>query len=657
MSQQTLVERPLWPGRNWWLALLAILLLAGALRYPGYAFSLPYVATGEHHYMLDARLVIDFGTAKSLNMHHYPPGIISLNYALLRLWQDDTQPPTSVLGIARLVAITISMVMIVVTAMFGYHAFGDLAGLIGAGIWSITPTLLFYSRLQTADIYVSFFAILSLWLSFAGTRYRISSWTTYATYALMLAIVFKYQAILIAPLVLALPWLIGSFSWRALLGNLLRFTLFMLWLIFLTPMLEAFINPTETKLIETSWVRHVQLNELPSLSSIFTGVETTLGGLELTVVFFGLAGLLLMVRKSAAGGRLGLLYIAASALVWLVGVSLFDESAVRFYLVPVSLLLSLAGAGYASWWQLLRALPQRYPRLKLRVDALALVAFVLLVALNLPNLRVAIADARDTTLPDQRNDLATYMDETLVSGRHIAAYGGGNRTTLNRDWGGYAGLTPFPHLSPHGVPDPISQQPVEYWRAQDILYAIMSYAEYESLLADDPMGYLSETTLLKSYPPSAAHRGPAMVLLRLYPMQYPATGQLGPIHLLGYDYETEEIRAGESVSFHLYWRAEEPTVGDYVVFNHLLDAQGALVAQIDGPPLPDPLLRRGTKDWGDREEIIISREYTLVLPKTLAPGRYTLVTGFYRREDGTRLLSPMGEDSLSLTTLTVLATE
>ena len=41
-------ERPFWPRRNWWLALLAILVLAGALRYPGYDFGLPYVERDSH---------------------------------------------------------------------------------------------------------------------------------------------------------------------------------------------------------------------------------------------------------------------------------------------------------------------------------------------------------------------------------------------------------------------------------------------------------------------------------------------------------------------------------------------------------------------------------------------------------------------------------
>ena len=143
--------------------------------------------------------------------------------------------------------------------------------------------------------------------------------------------------------------------------------------------------------------------------------------------------------------------------------------------------------------------------------------------------------------------------------------------------------------------------------------------------------------------PTAA---PPWSWLLLHPIQHAATGQLGPIRLIGYELAEEEAQPGERIPFHLYWQATAATVTDYQVFNHLLDEEGNLVAQADGPPLPDPLLRRGTGAWDDPEETIYSREYVLTLPDDLATGEYTLVSGFYRRDTGQRLLAPTGEDSL-----------
>ncbi len=58
-------------------------------------------------------------------------------------------------------------------------------------------------------------------------------------------------------------------------------------------------------------------------------------------------------------------------------------------------------------------------------------------------------------------------------------------------------------------------------------------------------------------------------------------------------------------------------------------------------------------DWDDPEEIIYSREYILALPEDLPPGEYSIVTGFYRRDSEQRLLTPIGEDSLWVTTIRV----
>ncbi|MCY3835480.1 MAG: hypothetical protein OXF83_03460, partial [Anaerolineaceae bacterium] len=194
---------------------------------------------------------------------------------------------------------------------------------------------------------------------------------------------------------------------------------------------------------------------------------------------------------------------------------------------------------------------------------------------------------------------------------------------------------------------------LEQWREQGVHLAIVDHFLYHLWREDGDHPFTTQTTLLKSYPPSHAHRGPAMVVLRLYPIQHPATGQLGPIRLLGYDMTKENVGPGEALPFHLYWQAAAATQGDYQVFNHLLDAEGSLVAQADGPPLPDPLLRRGTKDWHDPDEIIFSREFLLQLPEDLAPGEYSLVTGFYHRLSGQRLLSPTGEDTLWVTLIVV----
>ena len=653
--------RPLWPGRNWWLALLAILILAGALRYPGYDFSLPYTDNiDEPNHNLAARMLVDFGTARSIGNDSYPPGIVMLNYVFIRLFHDPATPPSTVTGLVRLVAISASMGVVILLALLGYHSLGAPAGLISAGIWTIMPSFVYVSRLAVPDIFVTFFTTLAIWLVLAGTRFQRASWTTYATYMLMLAIIFKYQAVFVTPVILLAPLWNGPSYRKRVIGNMARFALFSAWLLLLTPILL----PPDPNIPINNWRQHTEVEGIPSPALLLQNLRVILAEIDPSVSFSGGFGIVLLpgwlglAFLAGNGGlvreqRFALVTIALPAAAWWVGVSLFGPAPFR-QMVPLATILTLlVGIGYARWWHLLSGLPKRYPII--RRNWLTIAALTALLMLNIPNLRDAIVNAYEATLPDQRNDLTQYMDTTLASGKHIATYD--NHKTLNRAWGGYAGLTTFPHLLPNGVPEPISGESVDHWRAQDVLYAIMPYQEYQSLLLNDPEGYLDETTLLKSFPPSTAHRGPAMVVLRLFPMQNQATGQLGPIQLLGFDAPATKVTAGDTLPFHLYWQSRAPTDGEYVVFNHLLSASGELIAQIDGPPLPDPHLRRTTAAWDDPEEIIISREFLLPLPETLEPGEYTLVTGFYRRQDGARLLSPVGEDSLYVTTLQVMAAE
>ena len=640
-------ERPFWPPRNWWLVLLVILALAGALRYPGYDFSLPLVErvgdptrtpfADEAFFSLAARMILDQGSAKDLHYHNYPPGIIALNYLALRFLHDEADPPTIALRGLRLLSVAASLVTVVVIALLGYRLAGEPGGWFSAGLWATSPAMASFSRFATPEIYVSLFTLLALYLALTGALYRRYSYTTASTYTLMLAIVFKYQAVLIAPLVLFVPFLNGFTTRRVVLGNLGRFALFSAWLLLLTPVLEAIQTTPEEYEVINAWVQHVDLRAFPTPEQLLRPWRIVWAEVSVLPLVPGWLGLLLLIRKTRLREWLPILILILSVALWFLVLGIFNEPALRFALPAVCIAILLAGAGYALWWHSLRQRSAPFTPVQRRwVMAAALLA---LVVLNLPNSSRALQEAQEFALPDRRNDLARWADLTLPPSSYLTE--SENHRTLNRDWGGYPGVTPFQAAG--GVYDDVS---IEQWRAQGVRFAIVPFTQYRLWREDGVHPYFTETTLLKSYSPSDAHRGPAMVVLLLQPIPHPATGQLGPIRLIGYELSEANVGPGDSFPFHLYWQATAATEADYQVFNHLLDADGNLVAQADGPPLPDPLLRRGTKDWDDPEEIIYSREYVLTLPGDLASGGYTLVTGFYRRDTGQRLLSPTGEDAL-----------
>jgi len=262
----------------------------------------------------------------------------------------------------------------------------------------------------------------------------------------------------------------------------------------------------------------------------------------------------------------------------------------------------------------------------------------------LPNYRESDALAYNFTLHDRRNDLTRYMDTSLPPGKHITDWQEPNFKTLNRAWGGYDGVHDFPLA--RRIRN-LTDLPIDEWRANDAVYAIVPYSE-------NPDAYFSdETVLLKSYPPDPNFRGPDMVVLRLYPMQQLHGGRLGSIRLLGYDINATQLHAGEDLVFRHYWQAEMPTGSEHHVYNHLLNDSGEIVAQADYVPLWDN--RRDTTTWDDPDEIMLGREFTLSLPADIAPGTYRLVSGLYDPLTWQRLQSPGGGDRLVIAEINVVA--
>ena len=508
----------LWPGRRWWLVLVLLLLLAGVLCITGYNYSLPYVdALGDPIYNLAGRMVVDFGTAKSLYMHQYPPGIIMLNYALLRLFHDPATPPSTIIWIVRLLAISASLGTLLMLALVGYHLIGPPAGLIAAGMWAVSPVIVQQSRLAGADNFITFFTMLAVWLVLAGTLYERDSWTTIAVYALMLAIIFKYQAILAAPVILVSPLLsfrhglVRKEKFRLVFFNCLRFLLFSAWLLLLTPALDGFNKPPEQ--FESHWIRHVRFTGIPGWDVLRANFQKAIAGIAPELYLPGWLGMSLLFSSRIRVPYLPLIWLTGATIVWLFGISLFGAQNYRFAMVLTSLLILFAGMGWALWLQALRILSGRFvsPGIRSGVTAILLFAPVLLA---LPSLRASLDNAYDHTLPDRRNELATWADTTLAPGKFFAS--SENHKTLNRDWGGYAGETRFTYVGEHNL----VERSLEEWRAGGVSFAIQPWYDYVTLLEDDPQGYLAGTTLLKAWPPSEAHRGPSMVVLALQAMQH-----------------------------------------------------------------------------------------------------------------------------------------
>lgn len=95
------------------------------------------------------------------------------------------------------------------------------------------------------------------------------------------------------------------------------------------------------------------------------------------------------------------------------------------------------------------------------------------------------------------------------------------------------------------------------------------------------------------------------------------------------------VHPGDSFHIDLYWQSLSTVDHDYVVFVHLLDAQGHVVAQRDTQPQNGT---NPTSQW--RPNAIIKDPYNIGVPKDSPPGEYRIETGLYTLGDLKRL--PVG---------------
>ncbi len=128
----------------------------------------------------------------------------------------------------------------------------------------------------------------------------------------------------------------------------------------------------------------------------------------------------------------------------------------------------------------------------------------------------------------------------------------------------------------------------------------------------------------------------------------------GYVRLLGYDLDDEPVHPGAVVTLTLHWQSLDEMDTSYTVFAHMLDEQGALVAQRDQVPGEGAFPTTG---WRPREVII--DQHRVLLPQDTPGGTYTFVIGMYDLETGLRLAAvdanraPLANDAVPVGQVTV----
>jgi hypothetical protein len=110
----------------------------------------------------------------------------------------------------------------------------------------------------------------------------------------------------------------------------------------------------------------------------------------------------------------------------------------------------------------------------------------------------------------------------------------------------------------------------------------------------------------------------------------PSGARIGPATLAAYGWRLDD--PARTLTLTLYWTAGAPMAEDAVVFVHLLDAAGRLVAGQDTRPMGGLY---GTQAWQPGEGIV--DEHRLELPAGLPPGEYRLAVGLYDAATQARL--------------------
>ncbi len=109
------------------------------------------------------------------------------------------------------------------------------------------------------------------------------------------------------------------------------------------------------------------------------------------------------------------------------------------------------------------------------------------------------------------------------------------------------------------------------------------------------------------------------------------------------------MRPGDTAELLTVWRVLDPAragpvvppsfTTDAVMFTHVLDGAGGILAQHDGLDAPS---------WAWRAGDVVLQVHQVVVPASAAPGDYPAVVGLYDRTSAARLPTPGGDTAAVL---------
>jgi hypothetical protein len=613
-----MTKRAARPSTIWLLAAI-ILLLGFALYEHGIVQALPYQLDSDEPQIFN---FVTYLLRTNRLYNTYPPLRIvemSLEYRLLDLLTPGplTQPPFFLAG--RYFSTFYLLVLLSLTYQAGRHLHSPAAG-IGAMLFLIAqPDAAHVAKLIKVETFAWMFGMAALLLAFRllrkGPRWLI--WP--ALLAGLAATLSKYTMVpvLIVPGLVLVGVLPRSSLARALsiLAAAALVAAAVLILLHPPPLIESFLLSFHAKQL----YNRGGVFQFVSLIPAWPGMVEQVGVVNLWVLAIGLPLAVLIWPRARLSrpqwNMIGFTLVMMITTYLLLGLFRTNRAQDRYVIA----------LGFALLWGMALAV-----LLKERTGLVLVAALLLLSPWIARNWR----SGTRSYLPDTRALTADWFIANVPEGAKIAAEK--DFVEFQRGYGGF----PSEKIFFVQEVDSVYDQSLEAFARQGIEYLIADYRNiYRGGFFEpgrDNSAFLAEveTVLDLDEPWNHGWQGPARYVFRIPPIQqHPLQVYLGnAIIFKGFDLGTDTVAPGDTLDLTLYWSALRETDANYIVFAHLLDADGALAAQLDGPP-GDALHRTydwwpGYFDWD---------EWPLQIPAEMPPGSYTLLIGMYDADTLQRL--------------------